>query len=283
MMCLSIYRSKDLQHRCRDGSWLPRRLLLHFLQRLFTSNVGVRPLLPWCFLYLWQILVSFGVEAPGYQRDVWWLCCERDCFTSLSSPWIFIHSGFKEGDLELLGRRPNHVQAGVHRRLWSLVATCDTPGDFKVSPGRSSDEFIARLRSLEDFAKTSPAFALDCYGEGPEDFEVVASRLPKKADDGRDPDNPHGLGPYRPLDVSRLKLTGRGGWNIADHLHDELWLPYVEPSILSHGLDVSDAPGPKLFSSFQGGKLQARKALVGTGLVVSESWWALSRVTLQSL
>ena len=156
----------------------------------------------------------------------------------------FIHSGFKEGDLELLGRRPNHVQAGVHRRLWSLVATCDTPGDFKVSPGRSSDEFIARLRSLEDFAKTSPAFALDCYGEGPEDFEVVASRLPKKADDGRDPDNPHGLGPYRPLDVSRLKLTGRGGWNIADHLHDELWLPYVEPSILRHGLDVSDAPGP---------------------------------------
>ena len=58
-------------------------------------------------------------------------------------------------------------------------------------------------------------FGLDCYGEGPEDYEVVTPGLPKKSGD---PDNPEDLGPYRPLHVSRLKLTGRGGWDISNHL-----------------------------------------------------------------
>lgn len=33
-------------------------------------------------------------------------------------------------------------------------------------------------------------------------------------------------------------MTGQGEWDLARHLHDELWLPYVEPLILRHGQPV---------------------------------------------
>ena len=57
-------------------------------------------------------------------------------------------------------------------------------------------------------------------------------------------DGCQGLAVYRPLDVDRLKLTGQGEWDLAEHLHDELWLPYVEPLILRHNQPVDLSLGP---------------------------------------
>ena len=46
------------------------------------------------------------------------------------------------------------------------------------------------------------------------------------------------LHPYRPLDVSRLKIVGQGSWDTASWLDGQFWLPYLEPAILCHNLEV---------------------------------------------
>ena len=50
--------------------------------------------------------------------------------------------------------------------------------------------------------------------------------------------------PYRSLVADRLKLTGSGNWNIANHLSRDLWLPFVEPAILE--LPPRRCTGPNL-------------------------------------
>ena len=106
------------------------------------------------------------------------------------------------------------MQRAVHNRLWSLLAACDSPGTFPLSPGRSGGEFIARLRLLEEFAKSCPAVSEQLYGEGPVDHEKPSHDAVYSHDHGTKDPGADGveeaLDPYRPLDVSRLKLTGRG-------------------------------------------------------------------------
>ena len=149
--------------------------------------------------------------------------------------------------LEMLGRRPNQIQRAIHKRLGSLIAACDTPRSFAINPGRSGNELVARLKWLEDFAKTCPLVSFGSYGGGPEDFEDSG---PKKVDGGAAQRSAQleyvegDLAPYRPLDAGRLKLTGSGGWDLAKHLHDELWLPFVEPAILRHGYVDENVEGP---------------------------------------
>ena len=159
----------------------------------------------------------------------------------------YLHDGFHGGDVALLGRRPNEIQKAIHKRLWSLVAACDTPGEVPLSPGRSGKEFIARLHILEEFAKTCPFVCEDLYEEGPQDFERKVGFTSGFSGSGKvdlDPGAAHDLAAYRPLDVERLKLTGKGEWDLAAHLHDELWLPFVEPLILRHGQPVDPTVGP---------------------------------------
>lgn len=140
----------------------------------------------------------------------------------------YLHDGFRGGDVALLGRRPNLIQKAIHRRLWSLLAACDTPGEVPLSPGRSGKEFIARLHTLEEFAKTCPLVCEDLYDEGPQDHEQRVGFTFASGGgvhDGSGEDQCQGLAVYRPLDVDRLKLTGQGEWDLAEHLHDELWQP----------------------------------------------------------
>ena len=56
--------------------------------------------------------------------------------------------------------------------------------------------------------------------------------------------DPGAFEPYRPLDPARLKLTGEGRWPLATFLDDELWLPYLEPGVLRHGLSVAGSGIP---------------------------------------
>ena len=116
-----------------------------------------------------------------------------------------------------------------------------------MSPGRSGKEFIARLHTLEEFAKTCPLVCEDLYDEGPQDHEQRVGFTSASGVDVHDEPGEDGcqeLAAYRPLDVDRLKLTGQGEWDLAEHLHDELWLPYVEPLILRHNQPVDFSLGP---------------------------------------
>ena len=52
--------------------------------------------------------------------------------------------------------------------------------------------------------------------------------------------------PYTSLDFSRLKLVGQANWNLADYLHDELWMLFQEPRALHHDGPLDFAAGPDL-------------------------------------
>ena len=54
------------------------------------------------------------------------------------------------------------------------------------------------------------------------------------------------LQPYRALDVSRLRLHGRGDWKLESFLEGPLWLPFLDPAILRHGFAVAPEDLPDL-------------------------------------
>ena len=155
----------------------------------------------------------------------------------------FLHYGFRFDVLQQLGRRPNRLQVQAHRRLWALIATCDSPGDFPISPGRSGPEFIARLFELQQFAATCPLINSGSYGEDGLEVADPVGAIPQemKFVVGEEPG---AFAPYRSLSPGRLKLTGTGSWPLDEFLEDELWLPYLEPSILLHGQKTKGADVP---------------------------------------
>lgn len=118
------------------------------------------------------------------------------------------------------------------------VTACDSPTDVPTPAGRSGPEFVARLRELEEFAKLNPLLSYENYEAGFGDLsgglddDTVGNTVKALMDTlaGPSPEMP-----YRSLDADRIKLTGKGTWNLTDHLHDELWLPFVEPRILHYG------------------------------------------------
>ena len=154
----------------------------------------------------------------------------------------YLHGFSSQEQLPLLGRRPNSSQRLAHERLWSLIATCETPGTDSIPlvPGRSGTEFIARLSELESFASSSPLLAEEFYGGGPKDLAPTKLGTVAKTADSMP------FEPYSNLNSERIKLVGAGSWPLADFLQDELWLPYVEPKILNHDLDLRAAIGPNL-------------------------------------
>ena len=154
----------------------------------------------------------------------------------------FLYGGPLYDQIASLGRRPNAAQIRVHQRLWSLIITCETPGNAEVPlvPGRSGTEFIARLLELEHFAESSPWFAEEHYGGGPEDLTTAKIGVVEKIPDALP------FEPYSNLNSKRLKLVGSGNWRLEDYLEDELWLPYVEPKVLHHDSPLSGASGPNL-------------------------------------
>ena len=218
-------------------------------------------------------LADFGIfkgGTPRLSKRRWLTVIRKRLLHIVIVALNYLHDGFRGGDVRLIGRRPNAVQGAIHRRLWSLIAACDTPGEVPLSPGRSGQEFIARLHILEDFAKSCPLVCEDLYEEGPQDFEKHVG-FASGGSSIRAADSCGGgekeLAAYRPLDVGRLKLTGQGDWDLARHLHDELWLPYVEPLVLRHGQPVDSSIGPNFAFESKEENLRLAKLWSSKGLL----------------
>ena len=187
-------------------------------------------------------LADFGIfksSGPQLSKRRWLRLLRKRLLHVVIVALNFVYGGAASVDVDLLRRRPNAVQRAAHLRLWALLTTCDTPGHcFSLVPGRSGPEFIARLKELEDFAMQSNLLHIDSYGGGPRDFENYQI--------GEVQSDPSSLPvqPYTSLKASRLRLVGTGSWDLASHLHDELWLPFVEPKILHHGGRPDFSQGP---------------------------------------
>lgn len=183
----------------------------------------------------------FSGSGPKLSRRRWRILLRRRLVHVIIVALNLLEGGIKSSQLHLLGRRPNAVQRQIHRRLMALVATCDAPGllDFPLVPGRSGPEFIARLQQLEHFAERSSLLDLKAYAAGPKDFEKISAGR-TKPEDAVDA----AVQPYTSLNSDRLRLVGKGEWDLQAYLTDELWLPYVEPLVLRHGLPLDYGLGP---------------------------------------
>ena len=184
----------------------------------------------------------FESSGPHLSAKAWTRLVRKRARHTVIMALNYVYGGPIQDQLAALGRRPNAAQTKAHRLIWSLIATCQTPGseDFSLVPGRSGTEFIARLGELENFAADSPQFQLEGYGDGPVDFER------HKVGEARRSPESLPFEPYSNLNSERLKLVGNGSWPLADFLEDELWLPFVERKILHHDLPLRLATGPNL-------------------------------------
>ena len=191
-------------------------------------------------------LMDFNLFSKGHGRlckKKWIPLLRRRLVHMVIVALNYLEGALSMSNIHLLGRQPNGTQKKIHSRLLSLCTTCDLSGDLQISmvPGRSGLEFIDALNSLEQFAKRNRLFEVKGYSEGPSDFEKCAVGKLRK-EDGVEA----ATAMYTSLNAQRLRLVGQGKWRVQDHLHDELWLPYVEPKVLRHYGPIDYALGPNL-------------------------------------
>ena len=161
--------------------------------------------------------------------------------------------------VEELWRRPSVSQTAVHSRLRAFVAVCGSSGElFPLAPGRSGPELGAALMQLERFIDSEPVFQ-GGYLDGPVRFREDPDLFPR--------DEFPQLFPYRSLDSARLKLVGQGAWPMEKFIEGPLWLPFQEPAILRHGLEVDFSAAPNFMKESRDECLRLVKLWDSKGLV----------------
>ncbi|CAK9027813.1 unnamed protein product [Durusdinium trenchii] len=176
------------------------------------------------------------------------------------------HSAIKDsGELEKEKleeeRNPDLTRAILaHSQALSTLVTQMATGDFSldsglwerygqgggraVIPGADEKASVLKRGILEldavELSTSSNAFDDDPYTGGPKDYQNA-----KVGEISCDPSSLP-TQPYTSLCASRLKLVGTGAWDLAAHLQDELWLPFVEPKIVQHDLGPDFDNGPNL-------------------------------------
>ncbi len=113
----------------------------------------------------------------------------------------------------------------IHRRLWALLVSDGQFPSFElVRSGRRFFQLDARLRELSHCVTTTGISSRPHS----RDYAGVEVPLDNKA-------HPE-LEPYRKMDPRRIKISGRGHWDIEELLPDNLVIPFLEPAVLSNGL-----------------------------------------------
>eukprot|EP00438_Fugacium_kawagutii_P001504 Skav202550 [mRNA] locus=scaffold2011:388236:392729:- [translate_table: standard] len=129
-------------------------------------------------------------------------------------------------------RQPGELHERVYRRLRGCLTVCGASREmFPLAPGRAGPQLAEAFMHLESFVESCAEFG-DAYSRSrtPELYVENSSLLPL--------DEFPQLEPHRNLQPNRLKIIGRGLWDMQSYLEDALWLPFVEPAFLLHGEKV---------------------------------------------
>ena len=130
----------------------------------------------------------------------------------------YVHFESPLGIVHLLGRCPNKLHLAVYERVLAFIKAGGPSSDISISScGRKSHQLDARIKELEKVLQSLNLAGRAHYGADVSKKEV-------KPDNSKDE-----LRPYRELDASRLKLSGRANWDPGEFLSDLFFMPYVEP------------------------------------------------------
>ena len=173
----------------------------------------------------------FEASGPRLSKASWRRLRLKRVLHVLVLALNYAYEGLRFLPLDLLWRVPNAHQRQAYDRLMRHLVACDSRAErFPLPPGRSGPESLARLLHLEKFSQVLFEHGYGCAG--PPSERLGAEVQPNLCD------RPE-LRPYRPLDTSRLKLTGQGLWEAEPWLQGPLWLPFVEPACMQHGRPLS--------------------------------------------
>ena len=135
----------------------------------------------------------------------------------------FLHDGMKAFPSEcLLTRCPTSAHRSIYKKIMGILAA-DGPGCGPIhvlASGRRFPQLLARLGEL-----SSVVTKLGACGPYARNFQGHEVPL--------DSDALPELRPYRALDASRLKLSGRGLFDATDFLDDNLCMAYRCPALLA--------------------------------------------------
>eukprot|EP00438_Fugacium_kawagutii_P029195 Skav203076 [mRNA] locus=scaffold2182:29521:36002:+ [translate_table: standard] len=135
----------------------------------------------------------------------------------------FLHDRAPLCSLGLLRRRPSRHHLSVYARLMTMIKACVLSGEATIARcGRKSFQLDARIHELHATLRREGLVTSSMYTMSSSCMDAPVDLCNDKAEE---------LRPYRDLDASRLKITGRGQWDCVPYLNDLLFMPYVEPAI----------------------------------------------------
>ena len=132
----------------------------------------------------------------------------------------FLSSATPFRNFELIRRCPNLGHRQVVSRIAAFIRASGPSSVFSIlGCGRKSFQLDAGFRELHQALQGLGLGVQGSYHGGPAEEEI------EKLVDAEE------LIPYRTLDASRLKLSGKGQWNAGPYMSDLLYMPYMEPRI----------------------------------------------------
>jgi len=147
----------------------------------------------------------------------------------------FWHSGGSFSDLELIGRPSTSLHRSIYKRLKALLLSdVQFPASSMVRAGRRFPQLLARLGEL------SEAVTFQGITSQPDTKDFEGIPIQKRSD------LLLGLDPYKKADAERIKISGKGHWDVTSLLPDELCMAYRDPAVIFNGRQVPEGLYPRI-------------------------------------
>ena len=159
----------------------------------------------------------FGRMTPGMSvRERRAIAVKRVVYLMIYALNYWYYNG-PPPDISRLGRVPTSAHRRIHRRIENFVKSDSGMASSRVAKaGRRFPQLVARLGELSE-TMTRRGLGGDQYSKA---FQGCDSSEPLDVPE---------LCPFRDLQADRLRLFGRGHWDITNYLPDELVMAYREP------------------------------------------------------